>query len=300
MKIGLIGINSIEEEKKFELIQQTLKKNLYALFSPHFEDMHIFAKKYNIKVYSSANNLFSDVDAIYFARSLKPNLDFAVHALKRSCHLFMEDISELSTDELKYLYKLAFEAGVLLIIKGTILFSPEFRLISKEISCAKIVELDYFYNRILRKKEFFYEVFEAVRAISALIQSGIKRINTTPIKIDQNLISFVIILLEFDNGAIAKIKINNLTQENGKKIEVYETSDYFETDLNKQSVYKNSYIKGHAERKELEVPKEDPFALEIKDFIVQTKNVKNHYISESPEMIQKIQATQSILQKIYQ
>ena len=299
MKIGLIGINSIKEEGKLELIQNTLKDNLFALFSPHFDDMHIFAKKYNMKVYSSANNLFMDVDAIYFANSLKPNIDFAIQSLKNSCHLFIENISELSIEEIKQLYKLAFEARVQLVIKETILFTPEFKLIAEEITAFKIIEIEYLFNHFLRKQNYFYETYEAVRVVSACIQSGIKKITTTPVEIEPNLLSFVFILLEFDNGSVAKIKLNNLAQENDKKIEIYETSDFFEINFTKHYAYRNTFIKGHTERKELKLGQIDAFNLEIENFIHQSKKIKTLNISESPQILEDIKATQLIIQKIY-
>lgn len=298
MKIGLLGINSINEEKKFEIIQQTVKNNLTAIFSPHFEDMHIFAKKYNINVYSSANTLFMDVDAIYFANSLKPNIEFAIQALKNSCHLFIENISELSIDEIKQLYKLAFEAGVRITLKETILYTPEIKLITKEVTESKIIEMDYLFNQVLRKQDYFYEVFEAVRVVSVCSQSGIKKINITPVKIEQNILSFLLIFLELDNGSVAKIKFNHLSQECDKKIEIYELNDFLEVNFNKHFAYKHSFIKGHTERNELNLLQTDPFQEEIKNFISPTKNSKDYNISESPEIIEDIKFTQLIIQKI--
>jgi len=299
MKVGLIGIDSIKEEKKIEIIHQSLKKNLFAIFSPHIEEVHIFAKKYDMDVYSSVNELLHDADAIYFANSLKPNLDFAIQALKKSCHVFIENIYELSMEEIKQLYKLAFEAGALLIIKETILFTPEFKIISEEIHETKIVELDYHFNRILRKQDYFHEVSEAVRAVSACIQSRIKKVNTTTVRIEQNLISFILIFLEFDNGAMAKIKFNNVSQRNDKKMDIFETSDFMEINFIKHNAYKHSYKNGHINNSELKLPQFDALQSEFKNFLSQSKNIKTINISESPEILQDIQATLQIMQKIY-
>ena len=92
MKIGLIGINSVKEEDHFAKIYNTLDKQLHGFFSPHSEEILPISQNYKVKLYYSANELFEKVDAIYFASSLKPNYDFAIDALKKSCHLFIEDI----------------------------------------------------------------------------------------------------------------------------------------------------------------------------------------------------------------
>ncbi len=299
MKIGLIGINSSKEEKSFESIQQSLKSNILGIFSPNTEEMHAFAQKYDIKKYPSATTLFQDVDAVYFANSLKPNVDFAIHAIKNSCHLFIENIFDLSTEEVKQLFKLAFEAEVQIAIKQTILYTPEFKLIKKELQQTKYVEMDCSFNQILRKKDYFFEIFEAVRFVSACINSGIKKINTTPVKIDETIFSFVFIFLEFDNGSIAKIKLNNLSQENEKQIRIYEVHDFYEINLNKHFVYKHTFSKGHTERRELGLFHSNPFESEISSFIHYSEDIKSLNISESPEIIQDIQATQSIINKIY-
>lgn len=299
MKIGLIGINSVKEEKHFEIIQKALKNNLFGIFSPHTEEIHALSKKNNIKMYPSATALLKDVDAIYFANSIKPNINFAINALKNSCHVFIENFSDISLDEIKQLYKLSSEARVQLQIKQTILFTPEYKLIKKELSNPKFVEINYMFNKILRQQDYFYEIFNAIGFISSSINSGIKKINITPVKIDENILSFAFIYLEFDNGSIAKIKLNNLSEENEKIARIYQTSDFIEIDFNNHFVCKHTLIKGHTERRELGIFYSDPFESEIKSFIDQSKNIKSLNISESPEILQDIQATQTILNKLY-
>ncbi|MFO7827342.1 MAG: Gfo/Idh/MocA family oxidoreductase [Bacteroidales bacterium] len=299
MKIGLIGINSVQEEKHFATIQQVLKNNLFGIFSPHTEEVHALSKKYNISLYPSATALCQDVDAVYFANPLKPNINFAINALKNSCHVFIENFSDLSLDEIKQLYKLSFEARVLLQIKQTILFTPEFKLIKKELTNPKFVEIDYFFSKILRQQDYFYQIFNAIGIITSSINSGIKKVNITPVRIDENILSFAFVYIEFDNGSIAKIKINNLSQDDEKLVKVYQVNDFIEVDFKKHFVCKHSLVKGHTERRELGIFYSDPFESEIKSFIHQSKNIKSLNISESPEVLQDIQAAQAIINKFY-
>ncbi len=112
MKIGIIGINSSIEESKVEQLKNSLGDHLYGIFSHHREEILPLSKRFDLDLFSSAHLLFESVDAIYFANSLKPNIEFAINALKNSCHLFIEDISELSLEEIKQFYKLAVEAQI--------------------------------------------------------------------------------------------------------------------------------------------------------------------------------------------
>lgn len=152
MKVGLIGINSLQEEEHFLKIKNALQNNLHSIYAHNLEEITPISKKHNILTAYSTGELFEKVDAIYFANSLKINLDFAINALKASCHLFIEDISELTFDEIKQLYKLAFEARTKIQIKLTKSFAPEYIEVKDFIENPQLIEINKSFPSFLRKK----------------------------------------------------------------------------------------------------------------------------------------------------
>ena len=300
MKIGLIGINSIQEEDHFLLIKNALKNNLNSIYAPKIEDIVPISKKYNINTSFSANDLFEHVDCAYFANSLKTNLDFAINALKNSCHLFVEDISELTLEEIKQLYKLAFEARTKVQIKLTKSYSPEYIEIKDWIKDPKLIEITKNYPTFLRQKDYYFEILNNLNFANQKIKSTIKKIYTKFLPIDYNHYSLIHIHILFDNGSIANIKLNNIADEEQSVATFYELNKNIQIDFIKHFSVQLQFENGNISRKEFPVKEESAFDIEILNFINSCKNFDSQSISEQPTELKIIQATESILKEIKQ
>ena len=94
MKIGLIGINKLDQEEYFKLIHQSLGKNLKGIFS-HSEEILPICSNYNIKLFQSTGELFEKIDG-------KNNIDNLINELWPSINMedrnavydFVENINE--------------------------------------------------------------------------------------------------------------------------------------------------------------------------------------------------------------
>jgi len=231
MKIGIIGINSSTEESKVEQLKNSLGTHLYGIFSHHREEILPLSKRFDLDLFSSAHLLFENVNAIYFANSLKTNIEFAISALKKSCHLFIEDISELSLDEIKQIYKLAVEAQIKIHIKNAYLFAPEYLTASTSISLPQLIEINQDQNFFFRPKNYFYEIFNDVSLAITVANSGVKKISVNAIPIDLNHFSLIFIRLDFDNGCQTTIKYNNISKEKQNTAIFHQSNQLIKIDL---------------------------------------------------------------------
>lgn len=299
MKIGLIGINKLNQEKHFKSIYQSLDKNLKGIFSPS-EDILPICSSYYIKLYQSTNELFENTDAIYFAGSLKPNVDFAINALKNSCHLFIEDISEITVQEIKKLYKVASEANVTIQLKLTKSFSQEYLQASDYLSNTKLIDFNTNFSKRLRQDDYFSEILNNIYIANKEIQSGIKKISSLTLPIDNNHFSLIHIRLDFDNGAIVNMKFNNISNEDENIMIFHNKENAVDINFSKHFTTIYKIENGQVIREELIISTEAALDSEIKNFIYSCKNTKNQNISESPEELKKIQATHEIIERIKQ
>jgi predicted dehydrogenase len=299
MKIGLIGINKLNQEEHFISIHQSLDKNLNGIFSPSGEILPI-CSSYHIKHYQSTNELFENTDAVYFAGSLKPNMEFAINALKNSCYLFIEDISEITVQEIKKLYKVASEASVTIQLKLTKSFSQEYLQASDYLSNAKLIDFNTNFSKRLRHEDYFTEILNNLYIANKEIQSGIKKISSLVLPIDKNHLGLVHIRLDFDNGAIVNMKFNNISNEDENIMIFHNKENAVDINFSKHFTTVYKIENGQVIREELKISNDAALDSEIKNFIYLYKNTKNQNISESPEELKTIQATHEIIERIKQ
>lgn len=300
MKVGLIGINSLQEEEHFSKIKNALQKNLHSIYAHNLEEITPISKKHNILTAYSTGELFEKVDAIYFANSLKTNLDFAINALKASCHLFIEDISELTLDEIKQLYKLAFEARTKIQIKLTKAFAPEYIEVKDFIENPQLIEINKSFPSFLRKKDYYFEILDNLNFANQKIKSSIKKISTKVLPIDLNHYSLIHIHILYDNGAISNILLNNIADEEISSASFYELDKNVKIDFKNQFSVMLQCDNGNINRKEFTTSNDSGFNIEIYKFINTCKNFDHQSISESPSELKIIQTTEKIIQEINQ
>jgi len=298
MKIGLIGIDTMEDAKKFENIHAALHKNLYGIFSPKSNEILPISKNFKLELFHSVNDLVEKVDSVYFAKSLKQNLDFAIQALKGSCHLFIEDISMLTMDEIKLLYKLAFEAHTKIQLKVTKSFSPEFLEVRDFIQEPKLIEITRKTSLGFRIDEYFNELMNYLYIASQHINSGVKKLTTLALPLMAAHYSLVYIRADFDNGAVLQIKFDHLADEDEESINFYQKEQIVQVDLLKQFANKQKFDRGHIVRTEYTIKEKKAYHTEMLNFIKSIQSIDIQNISESPSILRIIQNVQSIQEKL--
>jgi len=300
MKIGIIGINSSTEESKVEQLKNSLESNLYGIFSPHREEILPLSKRFDLDLFSSAHLLFETVDAIYFANSLKPNIEFAIKKKKKSCYLFIEDISELSLEEIKQIYKIALEAQIKIHIKNAYLFAPEYLIASSSISLPQLIEINQEQNFFFRPKNYFYEIFNDVSLAITTASSGVKKISVNAIPIDLNHFSLIYIRLDFDNGCQTTIKYNNISKDKQNTATFYQSNQLIKIDFSNHLALKQDIIHGQIITTDFKTETKSSIDIELKHFLHLVKSDNNTNISETPNELYMIQVTQTIMEKLYQ
>lgn len=299
MKIGLIGINTLNQEEHFKLIHQALQKNLFGIFSPSEEILPI-STNYNVQLFQSTNELFKIANAVYFADSIKPNFDFAINALKKSCHLFIEDLSSLSINEVKQLYKVAFEARVKIQLKRTKSFTPEYLEIKDYLYEPKLIEIKNDYSKFLRHDDYFSEIYNNLLFANQNIHSCVKKTSSFVLPIDNNRFSVVHIRLDYDNGAIVNMKFNNIALENESLVCFHEIDRVVQIDFKKHFTSKYKISEGQIIRKEFNTSNETAINTEISNFINSCKTIDIQNISETPPELKIIQMTHEIKERLIQ
>ena len=295
MKIGIIGINSVKDNDHFSLINNALKKDLYGLFSPHTEEITPISKSFNKNLYNSANELIEKVDAIYFAGALKPNYDFALDALKKSCHIFIEDISGLTIQEIKHLYKVAFEARTRIQLKLSKSFSSVYLEVVDYLTNPKLIEINKCYSSLIRNTDYFEEIFNNLNIANQHINSGIKKVSGVTLPVEINHFSLIHVRVDYDNGAVLNMKFNNISTNESNNILFYQSERTVDIDFIRNFAIKYKFDNGQIIRREFAGKNEDTLKAEMLGFINSCQNFDLQNTSEAPPIIRTIQTSQEIM-----
>lgn len=299
MKIGLIGINDLAQEEHLKIIQQALGKNLIGVFS-HSENIIPISTKNNLKLFKSANELFESVDAVYFANALKPNYDFAINAIKKSCHLFIESVSMLTIEEVKQLYKLAYEAGTKIQLKLTKSFTPEYIQVKNDLLNPKLIEINNSFSTLLRYDDYFTEILNNLFFANLNIHSSVKKISPLVLPLDNGHFSLVHIRLDYDNGAVVNMKFNTISKENENTVTFHKKDEIIFIDFIKHFAIKHSISGGQVTRQEFYISNEIAFNTEMTNFIDMCKDIDMNQVSEYPTDLKIIQETLEIKDRLIQ
>jgi len=300
MKTGLIGINSIQDKDKFLRISEALNKNLHGIFAPHSDDIVPIIKSVKIENFPSASEMFDKVDAVYFANSLKLNYDFAIAALKKSCNLFIEDVSELGFDEIKQLFKIAFEGRTKVHIRHNKIFTSEYLELTDYIDNPKLIEINKSYTSLLRKNDYFSELFNNLHFADILTNSTIKKISTIALPVDQNHFSLIHVNVNYDNGTTVNIKLNNLTSNDNNEASIYQKNEIIKLNFIKHFAVRHKFENGQVIRTEHDVENKDTFLNELTHFINICNNDDSSNSSESPSILKTIQNTHLVMHELDQ
>lgn len=300
MKIGLFGIDTNTDENYFLKVKEALGTHLAGIYSPQHYDLMPISEKFGVKLYKSSEEIFTKTDAIFFSKSLKPNYEFAIKAIKSSCHLFLEDLSALSMDETKQLFKVAFEARTNIHIKQSMRFTPEYCELSDYIENPTLIELNTDFISLIRKQDYFSNLFTRLCFANELIKSGIKKASTIALPTDRNHFSLVQIRVDYDNGTFLNIKFNNLASEKSETARIFQKNNSLEIDFTNHFAVKHTFDNGHITRTELPISKGNDFKNEIDYFVNLCTDSEQENISESPSVLKTLLNTNLLMEQLEQ
>lgn len=298
MKIGLFGIDTNVEDDYFFQLQEAIGKSLSGIYSPQQNELLAVSEKFGVKLYKSSDEIFSKNNAIFFCKSLKPNYDFAIKAIKNSCHLFIEDLWSLDADETKQLFKLAFEAKVNIHIKQSTRFYPEHIELSDYIEKPHLIELNIHYTDLLRKQDYFDKIFSRLCFANTIIKSGIKKSSIIALPIDRNHFSLVQIQVNYDNGTYLNIKINNLASSKKETTYLFQKNTSFKIDCINHFAVSHSFENGQVSRKEYSIQESNILKNEVDYFIKLCSDNEQENISESPSILTTLKNCKLLMEEM--
>lgn len=195
--------------------------------------------QYDIKAYSSYQEILDDVDIVDIVTPTVTHFDCAYEAIKKQKHVFIEKPVTHNLETARELIKLAEEAGVKVQVGHIERFNPAFVAVEKYIQKPMYIEahrLQPFTKRSLDISVVLNLMIHDLDIILYTVKSNIKRINANGARVATSSADVASARIEFDNGCVAQLTASRISLENLRNIKLFQKDNCITIDfLNKKS-----------------------------------------------------------------
>jgi len=238
IKIGVLGAGNLGKIY-LKLLKDIPKFELLGFFDYHTKTVDETVKELGVKAYLSSEQLMADVDAVVIVTPTKSHYQFAVDALKKSKHVFIEKPITYTLYEASKLNALANEARVIVQIGHVERFNPAFITAKKFIINPMLIEATRTSKYNPRNVELSLVLdlmIHDIDIILSIVKSNIKKISASGVSVIGESLDIANARLEFDNGCVASLTANRISNKCVRKASFYQRDSYVTIDyLNKQT-----------------------------------------------------------------
>jgi predicted dehydrogenase len=239
MKIGVIGVGKLGEfhtKLLAEIAQESSDlyfAGVYDLDSRRAEEM---SRKYNVASFSSLEHLSKSCDAAVIATTTSSHFEIARSLLSEKLHLFIEKPITTTIEEADELIRLEAENRVRIQVGHIERFNPALRAVESYIGRPKYIQaerLTGFSRRVTDVSVVLDLMIHDIDLVLSLIQSDIRHISASGVKVFSNELDMATARIDFVNGATANVTASRLSRNRLRKLRFFcsEPKSYASLDL---------------------------------------------------------------------
>ncbi len=251
MKIGVLGAGHLGKIH-IRILKEIIEFDLVGFYDSDEKNAASISKEFDIKAFSSIDELIDAVDAVDIVTPTLTHYDCAVRALKKSKHIFIEKPITNTIEEAKHLISLSLEADVKGQVGHVERFNPAFIAAKPYCSSPMFIEthrLAQFNPRGTDVSVVLDLMIHDIDIILSIVKSNIKKISASGVAVVSDTPDIANARIEFDNGCVANLTASRISMKNMRKSRFFQRDAYISVDfLEKEvSVVKLKSINGEAD-----------------------------------------------------
>ena len=226
--LGKIHIKCIKEIENYEFI---------GFYDPDKEIANNVEKEFNIKKFSSLDELVNAVDAVDIVTPTVSHYECAANAFRKSKHVFIEKPLTTSLKEAKSLMELAKEANVKVQVGHVERFNPAFLAALPFFDNPMFIEthrLAQFNPRGTDVPVILDLMIHDIDIILSVVKSNIKKISASGVSVVSDSPDIANARIEFDNGCVANLTASRISLKNMRKSRFFQRDAYISVDFLKK------------------------------------------------------------------
>jgi hypothetical protein len=228
VKIGIVGnIEQLGSNAEYFLTTDNIS------ISGLYHNGQIKENIEGITSFSNLNTLLDVSDAIFILASEQDSYEISIQAFRNGKHVFLEQISTLSVDQIGQLLKSRKEANVKCMVGSKELCHPAFLAISHQQLTPLFIESQrsITYNKDNTKNIILDLMMKDIAVVLNIVKSDIKRIWANGHKILGDQTDMANARLEFSNGCVAVLSVDKNSQHNQSHLKIYEEANITSIDF---------------------------------------------------------------------
>ncbi|MFC2086618.1 hypothetical protein ACFLSA_00425 [Bacteroidota bacterium] len=297
-KIGILGYNPILIEHITSL-KFTSKAEITGFYC--FDKTPV-QKTDDLIFFDDPDFLIQTTDLILVLNEHENYFDLLKTAVKKSRHLFIDDVLNYSTEQISELLKLADEAGCIIQNRNDIFNREFFRNQIHNLKKSRIITIHHNSTPDINLiKSFSKLIFKDILALFHIINSGTKKIFYNGLKTcNKNYIDYFFSYIEFNNGCTVFMKKSLI---HDYELYIYEFAHFehvIHYDLiENESITSTVRFDNSIQRNNVKYSDNDLFSLQLKNLIELTASktyINNQYLLGALKYIERMKETIQFMQ----
>lgn len=233
MNIGIVGLGHLGKIH-LKLLLELSEFKIAGIFDSNHQVAHDLSKLYQINACKSYDELLNLVEAVVIVTPTHSHYDLASKAIKQGKHVFIEKPSTFLAEETSKLLKLSREAGVTVQVGHVERYNPAFIASKEHVKSPYLIETDRqaLYNiRGTDVSVIMDLMIHDIDLVLSLVKTKVKRISAVGKALVSKNADIVTAIIEFENGCMAKLSVNRISNHNIRKLDVYQKNTHIYMDL---------------------------------------------------------------------
>lgn len=233
LRIGLIGAG-YQCKKNWPLLVLLPKLHWVGVYDIVAANAQEFQAKTGITATDQLEELLQQVDVVYIATDTESHFPLAQMAIMAGKHVLLERPATERAEQMQMLINMAAEANVWCSVCYTGRFNPAWLSVCQNMQAPLFIEshhLTSFNEREIGASVVNDLMQDDLDVILPLVNSEIKRISATGVKVVHDTPDIANARLEFANGCVVNLTASRISLKPVRKIRIFERSAYHSLDF---------------------------------------------------------------------
>ncbi|MBK7852023.1 MAG: Gfo/Idh/MocA family oxidoreductase [Bacteroidetes bacterium] len=236
LKIGVIGAGHLGKIH-LRLLKEIQSVELIGFYDHSPEHSQAVSSELGIRAFSSAEELIDQADAIDIVTPTLAHFEYAVKALRKSKHIFIEKPVTHTVNEGKKLVALVHEAGVKAQVGHVERFNPAFLTARQYLHQPMFIEthrLAEFNPRGTDVSVVHDLMIHDIDIVLSVVRSPVKKISASGVAVVSDTPDIANARIEFDNGCVANLTASRISLKSMRKSRFFQRDAYISVDFLKK------------------------------------------------------------------
>jgi len=238
VKIGVLGAGHLGKIHIEQLLNISTAQ-VIGFFDPNNENANLAIEKFGIIRFENEDELIDACDAIDIVTPTIFHFELAIKAIKKGKHVFIEKPIAQTSIEAEQISKMVQEANIKCQVGHVERFNPAFLTAKPFLQNPLFIEvhrLAQFNPRGTDVSVVFDLMIHDLDIVLSLVNSEVKRISASGVKVISETVDIANVRLEFGNGCVANLTTSRISLKNMRKMRIFQRDAYISIDfLNKKN-----------------------------------------------------------------